>query len=278
MIKKLTALFALSVLSVNANAAMSVGGIFKQGGLIAITYDETETSKITVNDKAISLDGDGFEYVPLNRKDTKLVVNQTLKSGKVISKTYDVTKQSYKVQHVKGVKKKHVTPDPKHLERIRGESKQIKDARKGNIEKYFDTLLPEFATPSEGIVTGVYGSSRTYNGQERSWHKGLDLANKEGTPIINPLKGKVVLAMKDSYFNGNLVIIDHGKKIYSIYAHMYDIIAEKGQILEVGDPIGLVGSTGRSTGPHLHWGVYVGQQAIDPEFFLKDAKDLKKDK
>jgi len=270
MIKKFMAISALVTLSFNASA-LSIGGVFKQGGLVAITYDEDTTSKITVNNKAISLDGDGFEYYPVKRNDKKVIVKQTLKSGKVVEQSFNVEQREFKVQHVKGVKKKHVTPDPKHLARIGKESKEIKKSRKSNDEKYFESLIPSFSQPSEGRVTGVYGSSRTYNGVERSWHKGLDLANKEGTPIISPLKGKVVLAMKDSYFNGNLVIIDHGKKIYSIYAHMYDIIAQKGDILEVGDPVGLVGTTGRSTGPHLHWGVYVGQQAIDPELLLKES-------
>lgn len=261
------------LLTSNAGADnLSVKGIFKQGGLVAIKYNEAKTKSITVNDKSIVLDGDGFEYYPISKDALKLVVKHTFKNGTVRVTKFDVKNREYKVQHVKGVKKKHVTPDPKHLARIGKESAEIKESRRSNDIKYFNTLIPSFIQPSEGVVTGVYGSSRTYNGVERSWHKGIDFANKEGTPIVAPLKGKVVLAMKDSYFNGNLVIIDHGKKIYSIYAHMYDIIAQKGDILEVGDPVGLVGTTGRSTGPHLHWGVYVGQQAIEPEFLLKDFK------
>jgi murein DD-endopeptidase MepM/ murein hydrolase activator NlpD len=254
---------------------IKLDGIYKQGGLVAVTYQEDQVKQIDVNGKKLVLDGDGFEYYPIDRTTTKLTFTVDLKDGTQVVETRGVSKRNYKVQHVKGVKQKHVTPDPKHLARIRGESKQIRESRSYNDEKYFTTIFPEFIRPADGVTTGVFGSSRTYNGVERSWHKGLDFANKQGTPIISPLKGKVVLAMKDSYFNGNLVVIDHGKKIYSIYAHMYDIIAQKGDILEAGDPVGLVGSTGRSTGPHLHWGVYVGQQAIEPEFLLKDFKKEK---
>lgn len=258
----------LALFALNANA-VELEGVFKQGGLIAVK-DVNKYSSITINGDKIATNEQGDVYYPLDRKVEKLEVKYHVKGAdKSNVKFYKVEKQKYEVQHIKGVKKEYVTPDPKHLERIGRESKEILASRTTNDIKYFNTLLPEFILPTTGTRTGVYGSSRTYNGEERNWHKGLDIANKEGTLVVAPLKGKVVLAMKDSFFNGNLVIIDHGKKIYSIYAHLYDIITHKGDIVEVGDPIGLIGTTGRSTGPHLHWGIYVGQQAIDPSFLLK---------
>lgn len=259
----------LSVFALNAQA-LELKGVFKQGGLVAISYNAENTKKITINGDKIELTKDGFSYYPIGRADKKITLKQTLKNGTVVLKNYDIEVQKYDVQHVKGVKQEHVTPDPKHLARIEAETKKIIASRTGNSDKFFTTTLPEFIKPADGVETGVFGSSRTYNGVEKSWHKGLDLANKEGTLVVAPLKGKVVLAMKDSFYNGNLLIIDHGKKIYSIYAHLYDIIAKNGDIVEVGDPVGLIGTTGRSTGPHLHWGVYVGQQAIDPKFLLKN--------
>lgn len=258
------------------NNVIDVSGDLVQGGMVAIAYNRSMLDGLTVNGKRIRLTRDGVAYYAIGRNEKRLLIEQTLASGPVISKVYAVKKREFQIQHVKGVKKKHVTPDPEHLKRIRAESAKIKKARTSVSEKMFEGTLPQFIIPADGIVTGVYGSSRTYNGVERSWHKGLDLANKQGTPIINPLKGKVVLAMKRSYFNGDLVIIDHGKEIYSIYAHLYDIIAEEGQTLEVGDPIGLMGSTGRSTGPHLHWGVYVGQEAVDPELLLENTDELRR--
>tara|TARA_Y100001960_G_scaffold234449_1_gene246639 strand:- start:8479 stop:9282 length:804 start_codon:yes stop_codon:yes gene_type:complete len=260
---------ALALFAINANA-LELEGVFKQGGLIAVK-DVNKYSSITINGTKIDTTEQGDVYYPVGRKAEKLEVKYAPKGvANSLTKYYELEKQEYKVQHIKGIKKKHVTPDPEHLKRIGKESKEIKASRVGNSAKYFNTALPEFILPTTGVETGVYGSSRTYNGEERNWHKGLDIANKEGTMVFAPLKGKVVLAMKDSFFNGNLVIIDHGKKIYSIYAHLYDIIANKGDIVEVGDPIGLMGTTGRSTGSHLHWGVYVGHQAVDPKFLLKD--------
>lgn len=246
--------------SFNAKA-VEVTGVLKQGGLIALKYDVDTAEQIIINEQKLSLSDDGLVYYPISRNAKQLNIN-----GKI----YKVEPQTYKVQHIKGVKKEHVTPKgPKLLARINKETKAIKQSRMQETEKLFDGLMPNFILPTTGERTGVFGSSRTYNGVEKSWHKGLDIANKEGTLVTSPLQGRVVLALKDSFFNGNLVIIDHGKKIYSIYAHMYDIIAKEGEMLQVGDPVGLIGSTGRSTGPHLHWGVYVGQQAIDPSLFLK---------
>lgn len=258
----------ISIIS-TANA-VELDGNLKQGGLVKVKYNENNTQKITINGKDLAIDGDGVEFYPVGRNVKVLTLKQTLKNGTIAVKKYDIESVEYKVQHIKGVKKQHVTPRaPELLARIGKESKEIRESRVSNDKLYFKGTLPEFTMPTTGVETGVFGSSRTYNGIEKSWHKGLDIANKEGTLITAPLAGKVVLAMKDSFYNGNLVIIDHGKKIYSIYAHMYDMITKKGEVLEVGDPIGLIGTTGRSTGPHLHWGVYVGQQAIDPKFLLK---------
>jgi murein DD-endopeptidase MepM/ murein hydrolase activator NlpD len=247
-----------------------VNGIFKQGGLVAITYNEQAIKKITVNNEPIVLDGDGVEYYPISRDVKKLVITSIAKNNKELTKTYPISKQAYQVQHIKGVNKDHVTPPQSFYDRISKESKEIKDSRKSNADKMFSSTMPQFLLPTNGKITGVYGSSRTYNGIEKSWHKGLDIANKEGTLITAPLKGKVVLAMRDSFYNGNLLIIDHGKKIYSIYAHLYDILVKNGDIVTVNQPIAKIGTTGRSTGPHLHFGLYIGQTAINPQFFIKD--------
>lgn len=264
---------ALSLFALNANA-LKVDGIFKQGGVLDIEYNEQKTKSITINDKLINLDGDGIEYYAVGRNVKNLKLKQTLKNGTIVLKNYPIEKQRFKVQHIKGVKKEHVTPKaPELLARIGKEYKEIRASRVTNDNKYFAKNLPQFVMPTSGIITGVFGSSRTYNGVEKSWHKGLDIANKKGTLVTSPMAGKVVLAMEDSFYNGNLLIIDHGKKIYSVYAHLCDILVKDGETVKVGVPIGKIGTTGRSTGPHLHWGVYVGQQAVNPKFLLKEEKD-----
>lgn len=273
MTKSIIFLISLLTTITTANAKNDnflVNGVFKQGGLLAITYNEQAIKKITVNNKPIVLDGDGIEYYPISRNVKKLVITSVAKNNKELTKVYPISKQTYQVQHIKGIKKELVTPPQSFYDRISKESKEINQSRLGNSAKMFNTTMPQFMVPADGEITGVFGSSRTYNGIEKSWHKGLDIANKEGTLITAPLKGKVVLAMRDSFYNGNLLIIDHGKKIYSIYAHLYDILVKNGDIVTVNQPIAKIGTTGRSTGPHLHWGLYIEQTAINPQFFIKD--------
>jgi murein DD-endopeptidase MepM/ murein hydrolase activator NlpD len=113
------------------------------------------------------------------------------------------------------------------------------------------------------VNTGVYGSRRLYGGEERSWHKGHDFAVPRGTPIHAPADGIVTMAAM-TFFNGNLVIIDHGDRLFTIYAHLSAMDVKPGDKVRRGQLIGKVGTTGRSTGPHLHWGVYWQNMAIDP--------------
>lgn len=121
-----------------------------------------------------------------------------------------------------------------------------------------------FLRPVGGVVTSTYGQRRSYNGGPATeYHAGLDLGIDEGTPIVAANSGRVVFAGALTV-RGNCVIIDHGWGLYSGYYHMSAIQAEAGQQVSQGEVIGLVGSTGMSTGPHLHWSVWLNGDAIDP--------------
>ncbi len=123
-----------------------------------------------------------------------------------------------------------------------------------------------FLQPIQGEVSSTYGEARSYNGGPVSdRHSGLDLAADEGTPIAAANDGKVVFAGKLAV-RGNCVIIDHGWGLYSGYYHMSAIKVPVGDIVKKGQIIGLVGTTGFSNGPHLHWNFWLGGQIIDPAF------------
>ena len=127
----------------------------------------------------------------------------------------------------------------------------------------------EFTRPVQGYVTSLFGTQRIYNtGVVYSYHKGLDLANKQGTPVHSANRGRVVLA-EPLPLNGNCVVIDHGQWLFSMYFHMHTILVHPGDVVEKGDQIGTIGTTGISTGPHLHWEMHIGDIAIDPEQWEK---------
>ena len=119
------------------------------------------------------------------------------------------------------------------------------------------------------IITGVYGSQRILNGKPKWPHYGLDFTQKEGTEIKAMLNGIVTLVETDLYYTGGTIIFDHGHGISTLYMHMKDIFAEKGQKMKQGDIIGTVGSTGRATGAHLDVRLNWFGTRLDPMSALK---------
>lgn len=126
-----------------------------------------------------------------------------------------------------------------------------------------------FARPNGGAVTTIYGVRRYYNGEFANdyYHRGVDYAAALGSPVVAPAGGRVALVGLESQgfeLHGNTVGIDHGQGVTSIFLHLNSINVKEGDIVRPGQTIGTVGSSGISTGPHLHWGLYVHGQAIDP--------------
>jgi murein DD-endopeptidase MepM/ murein hydrolase activator NlpD len=125
----------------------------------------------------------------------------------------------------------------------------------------------EFITPVEGRISSPFGKRRILNDQPRSPHSGLDIAAPEGTPIKAAAAG-IVRATGDYFFNGNTVLIDHGQGLITMYCHLSKIKVELNATVEQGEVIGLVGQTGRVTGPHLHFSVNLNQARVDPALFI----------
>jgi lysostaphin len=126
-----------------------------------------------------------------------------------------------------------------------------------------------FIRPNAGYVSTVYGIRRYYNGvfAQDYYHRGVDYAAAIGSPVVAPAAGQVALVghYEDGFVvHGNVVGIDHGQGVASIFMHLQQIDVTEGQMVQPGTPIGLVGTTGASTGPHLHWGLYVNGVSVDP--------------
>ena len=152
-------------------------------------------------------------------------------------------------------------------ERTIKESAMIQKALKSYSKDMLSSF--NFINPVEGIISSRYGKKRFINGSPRSPHLALDIAAPEGTKIISPENGKVIL-VGDFFYSGKYVIIDHGHGLLSSYSHMSKVSVSKNDIVMKGQKIGEVGSTGRVTGPHLHWTVYYENVRINPESLLKE--------
>lgn len=186
---------------------------------------------------------------------------------------FEVTKQTYTEQHItlKGKNKKYVNPNLTHMDRIKKERPILSSARKIFSDKNLSNGL--FIRPVNGVTTSPFGLKRFYNGEARRPHTGLDYAGDIGTPIKAPADGKVILVGK-FFFNGNAVFLDHGQGLISVYIHMNERLVKQDQLVKQGDPIGTIGQTGRTTGPHLHWGVYLNQTVVNPNLLLGEINEI----
>ncbi len=166
----------------------------------------------------------------------------------------------FPTEHLK-VEKQFVEPDPEQQKRAEADQKKMK--------AIYETLTPEklwtgkFRFPLDGVTTGGnFGRRRVLNGQPRSPHAGVDFPAPSGTPVYASQAGRVMLA-ENLYYSGNTVVIDHGYGIFTLYAHLSEILVKAGDSVTSHQEIGKVGATGRVTGTHLHWGLTVDHARVN---------------
>jgi murein DD-endopeptidase MepM/ murein hydrolase activator NlpD len=179
------------------------------------------------------------------------------------SEASDVTAlaRQYQVQNITGVSEQFVSPTPEEIERMRREHALVVDARKRETDGVGFT--EPFDWPFPGILTSEYGSQRVINGKPMGPHLGVDIAAPEGTPIRAPADGVVTIA-DDFFLEGGFTMLDHGHGVSSCCLHQSERKAAVGDKVARGEVIGLVGKTGRATGPHMHWGLAWFQVKLDP--------------
>jgi murein DD-endopeptidase MepM/ murein hydrolase activator NlpD len=256
--------------SISFSNDTTVNGKFVQGGIVI--GQNKSAKKIFFDDNRLQISKDGYFIFGFGRNHKASSTLKIIKDSndEVIKYNFDIEKTIYKIEKINGLPNKMVTPGPEFYKKITEDRALIK---KSMNKKYIGDKFPlTFIKPTEGRISGIYGSQRILNGIKKNPHGGLDIAAPEGTPIKATSDGKVMLAAKGLYYTGNIVIIDHGYGLKSMYIHMKDININNGDLVKQGQIIGTVGSTGRSTGPHLHWNIYWNKIRVNPEMLLTISK------
>lgn len=237
------------------------------GGIAVISLPKASSnSPVKFNDKPVwQIAGKEQNWailaIPLKQKPGKVnyLVGDQMHS-------FEVKDKAYKEQHLT-VKRKHSNPPADQIKRIQKESRLSREAfnRFSDINK--NTPYQNLLLPTTGPISSPFGLKRFFNEQARRPHSGIDIAAPRGTDIIAPMDGEIVLT-GNFFFNGNSIFIDHGQGLVTMYCHMDKLESEQGQSVKAGDVIGKVGSTGRATGPHLHWTVSLNNTRIEPLLFI----------
>ncbi len=239
-------------------------------GGIAVVPTQGEAVSGSFRDQRIMLaQHEGEQYaiigIPLDAEPGPQQFKLTGAGGEQSELRFDVTYKQYRERHLTIANERQVNPNAEDMERITRESAEMRQA----FSTWSESLTPVFSMrpPVDGVRSSSFGSRSFFNGQPRNPHSGMDIAAAEGTPIHAPAPG-VILATGNYFFNGNTIIMDHGHGLISLYCHMNTIDVEPGVAIKAGEQIGRVGSTGRVTGPHLHWSVNLNNVRVDPVLFL----------
>ena len=224
-------------------------------------------ARIFVGKKEVKVSKDGDFVFGIDRDQKYDLTFTEIVEGRKTTITKKVLKRKYNIQRIDGLAESKVTPPESVYKRIKKENNAIGEARAINSNLQF--FKEKFIMPVEGIISGVYGSQRILNGKPRWPHYGIDIAAKQGTMIKSTASGTVTMAEDDLYYTGGTVIMDHGHGISSIYSHLENVLVSVGDQINQGDIIGTVGSTGRSTGPHLDFRINWFQTRLDPMSVLE---------
>lgn len=265
---RFAALFLLGAVAfagLPARAATVLAGAVEQGSLVVVRTEPG--AKVALDGEKLPASPDGVFAIGFDRDHgptSKLVV--TLPDGRVETKTLAVAPRAWQIQRIEKIAPALVNPPPEALARIKREVAMKAAARPNDTQQ--EWFAGRFIWPAKGVISGVFGSQRFYNGEPKNPHYGVDVAAPVGAAIVAPAAGIVRLAEPDMYFEGGLVFIDHGQGVISIMMHMSRIDVKAGQRVAQGDPIGAVGQTGRATGPHLHWAMVWREAHIDPSLLV----------
>ncbi|MDP2039086.1 MAG: M23 family metallopeptidase [Ignavibacteria bacterium] len=242
---------------------ITFSGEAKPAGII-IAKGESITSA-TLNKQKLLVDKDGtFIFGFDSDAKGKFILRVKQKNQKEKVFTYVLEEKEYEKQAL-SIPKRFVNPPKRFLKQINRETAKMKNARAkmaGVKTAYFNE---GFILPVDSVrVTAVFGGQRILNGKKKKDHNGIDFGGDEGDSVYAVSDGIVRLAGEKFYYNGNFVLLDHGQGLSSVYLHLSKLHVKNNQNVKKGELIGEIGSTGRSTGPHLHLGIQWFKKRIDP--------------
>lgn len=257
--------FATSSTWAASGHLLELPGSTTQGGLV---LGRTEiNAHVTVAGKPVRVATDGAFLFGIGRDDIAPVdVRARFADGQTAAQTLTITARNYPVERVDGVPEATVNPPPEIAQRIEREQAEVMRARERDDDR--QDFRFGFTWPVRSRISGVYGSQRVLNGTPKNPHFGVDVAAGTGTPIRAPAGGIISFAKPDLYLTGGTVVLDHGHGLSSVFVHMSRLDVKLNQRIEQGQQLGLVGATGRATGPHLHWGMNWFEVRLDPQLIV----------
>lgn len=246
-------------------------GNFTQGGLV---FGQTVPgAEVRLDGEPVMVDSDGRFVLGFGRNaaETALLL-VTYGGGEVERTSLEISDREFPVQRIDGLDQSKVSGFTEaQLEKIAADSAKKKEARK-NTQNTAE-WVSGFDWPVTGPISGVFGSQRILNGEPKRPHSGLDIAAGQATLVRAPADGVVTLAEQGMYFEGGLILLDHGQWLESAFLHLSALNVEPGDQVEKGQVIGAVGSTGRATGPHLHWSMKWHGVLVDPQLVVGDQQN-----
>ena len=250
---------------------ISLRGSMEQGSLI-IGRSEPG-AHVTFDTAALHVSPEGIFACGLEWDRTE-AAHLTARFADGTAETREITPivRTYNIQRVTGLPPNTVTPPDDVLERIHREAVTIGEVREKDSDAIW--FAEPFDWPAPGIMSGIFGSQRIDNGKTMSPHLGVDMANVEGTPIRAPANGTVSIS-DDYYLDGGFTLLDHGHGVSTCYLHQSRRIVKQGDVVHRGQVIGLIGKTGRATGPHLHWAMNWFQVKLDPSLSARTPEPPK---
>jgi hypothetical protein len=226
------------------------------------------TVALTFAGRPVPLAADGSFIVAFDRDAAQATsLAARLGDGRTVTQALAIAPRAWNIEHVAIGPRPGALPSEAYRIRRAGELARINAARAINSSS--QGWRQSFIWPAKGRLSGMFGSQRIYRGTPGAYHSGTDIATgASGTPFVAPADGVVILVAQTPFtLEGNLLMIDHGMGLNSAFLHCSQVLVREGDVVKQGQTIGLIGMTGRATGPHLHWSMKWRDSRLDPILF-----------